>query len=218
VSFPHDVRALEPVLRTRLPAGTRRWAIEVPDFPPTRPQLDEFGAQVAEALERRGIPAVSRRSVGRSRTPLYLDDVVVTIAGLRPVTAVSGRPCIIVTSPFGREPLAGQAELFDARVEDPLDDADALAARLVDTLAGIAAGARGLGGETGNGEHGDDDVRPGERQAAGEPGHAMGSGQPSETGPVAGAEDLRHPGGAAAGDGERGLSEALGGVGGLQSR
>jgi O-antigen biosynthesis protein len=217
--YPYDVRVLEPVLHSRLPAGARRWAIEVPDFPPTWPQLDDFGAQVAEALERRGIPAVSRRSVGRSRTPLYLDDVVVSIAGLRPITPVSGRPGIVVTSPFARTPLAGQSEMFDARVEDPLDDADALAARLVDTLAGIEAGARGLGGETGNGDDGDDDVRPGERRAAGEPGHAMGSVQPSETEPVDGAENLGHPaGGVAGGDGERGLSEALGGVGGLRSR
>jgi glycosyltransferase involved in cell wall biosynthesis len=225
--FPYDSRGLEPVLRTRLPEGTRRWAIEVPDFPPTWPSLDDFGARVAAALERRGIPAVSRRALGRSRTPLYLDDVVVTIVGLRPVTPVSGRPGIIVTSPFARAPLAGLAELFDARVEDPLDDADALAARLVDTLAGIAAGARGLGGETGNGDDGDDHVRqrekPGEGQAAGSSGRALGSGQPSETGPVDDtadrAQDLGHPGGGVAGgDGERGLSEALGGIGGLQPR
>ncbi|HWO63257.1 MAG TPA: hypothetical protein VNO31_24805, partial [Umezawaea sp.] len=157
------------------------------------------------------------------RTPMYLDGVVVSIAGLRPIMPVNGRPSILVTSPFGREPLAGQAELFDARVEDPLDDADALAARLVDTLAGLAAGARGLGGETGNGDDGDDDVRPGDRPAAGEPGHAMDTGRPSATvpvdGPADGTEDLGHPGGGeAAGDGERGLSEALGGVGGLQPR
>jgi glycosyltransferase involved in cell wall biosynthesis len=214
--FPYDARALEPVLRSRRPAGESRWAIEVPDFPPTWPPLDEFGAQVAAALERRGVRAVSRRAVGRNRTPMYLDHVVVSIAGLRPVTPVSGRPSIIVTSPFGREPQVGLAELFDARVEDPLDDADALAARLVDTLAGIAAGAPGLG-DTGNGDDGDDDVRPGDRPTAGEAGHAMGSGQPPETGPVAGADGTGHPGGAS-GNGERGLSEALGGVGGLQPR
>jgi GT2 family glycosyltransferase len=222
-NYPLDARVLEPVLRSGLPAGSRRWAIEVPDARPPWPQLDDFGAGVAEALARRGIPAVSRRYVGRARTPLYLDDVVVTILGPRLVTPVSGRPGIIVTSPSGRAPAAGEAELFDARVEDPLDDPDALAARLVDTLAGLAAGARGLGGETGNGDDGDDDVRPGDRPGAGEPGHAMAAGQPAATGPLDGSaegtEELGRPGGGVAGgDGERGFSEALGGVGGLQPR
>ena len=222
--FPHDTRVLEPVLHARRPAGVRRWVVEVPDLPTAWPQLDGFGAEVAAALERRGIPAVSRRFAGRNRTPLYLDDVVVSLRGVRPIGPVSGRLCVIVTSPYGREPLVGEAERFDARVEDPLDDPDALAARLVDSLAGIAAGTHVLGGGTGNGDDGDDDVRPGERHAAGPPGQEVVDGHLAGTGPVAGAEDLGGPGGGlagrdAGGNGEeRGLPETVGGVGGLQPR
>jgi hypothetical protein len=209
--YPHDCVVLEPVLHAVLEPGQQRWVIEVPDLPTRWPQLDGFGAEVAAALEERGIAAVSRRASGRNRTPAYLDDVLVTMRGVRPIGPVSGRPCILVTTPFGRAPGVGEAERFDARLEDPLDDADALAARLVDTLAGIAAGtAGGLGDGTGSGEHGDD-TRTVE---AGQPGQETDDErQTGVAGPAAG------PAGAnGAGDGPRGLSEALGGLGDLQPR
>ena len=60
---------------------------------PRWPQLDGFGAEVAAALERRGVAAVSRRASGRNRTPAYLDDVLVTLRGVPPDRARSaGRP------------------------------------------------------------------------------------------------------------------------------
>jgi glycosyltransferase involved in cell wall biosynthesis len=230
--YPHDTVVLEPVLHAVLPPGQRRWAVEVPDLPTRWPQLDDFGGQVAAALERRGIPAVSRRASGRNRTPAYLDDVLVTLRGVRPIGPVSGRPCIIVTSPFGRAPLVGEAERFDARVEDPLDDADALAARLVDTLAGIAAGSADvLGGGTGSGEYGDDHSRtaragaPGDEPASQDGGGRTAGVAEAPAGAGAGSAGTAGTGVAgaagAAGDGgpgRRGLSPAVGGLGGLQPR
>jgi glycosyl transferase family 2 len=213
--YPHDCVVLEPVLHAALAPGQQRWVIEVPDLPTRWPQLDGFGAEVAAALERRGVPAVSRRSSGRNRTAAYLDDVLVSMRGVRPIGPVSGRPCILVTSPFGRRPGVGEAERFDAWVEDPLDDAEALAARLVETLAGIAAGtAEGLGGGTGSRGDGDDDrtVR------AGGPGETDGRGRPAGAADAAAGADEIGAGADGAGDGQRGLSEALGGVGDLQPR
>jgi GT2 family glycosyltransferase len=244
--YPHDVVVLDPVLRADLPPGRLRWAVEVPDLPTAWPQLDGFGAEVAAALERRGVAAVSRRASGRNRTPAYLDDVLVTLRGLRPIGPVSGRPCIIVTSPFGRPPGVGEAERFDARVEDALDDADALAARLVETLAGIAAGSTGgvLGGMTGIEDDGDGDStaagtggtgRRARRRSAGEPpaataaagtapaaaGEPDGGGAGGGTGD-AGAARAGGSGGPGRSDGEGtgrgGLPEAVGGLGDLQPR
>jgi hypothetical protein len=68
---------------------------------------------LADALERHGEVAVVRAYEARHRSPAFLDDVVVTIRGARPVIPLTGSCAVLLLTDRSRAPGAGEADRFD---------------------------------------------------------------------------------------------------------